>query len=428
MVMLRPFRALRYDPAMVGDLAAVVAPPYDVITDTHRDALHERSPHNVIHLILNRAADPYGTAAQLLRTWRSEGVLARDSEPALCFYVEDFVLPNGAARQREGIIGIVRLEAFTSGHIRPHERTLARAKEDRMRLLRACRTNLSPLFGLFADQLQVLQPARRMAASRPPDINLRDEGGVRHRLWLLRDPQVIEAISTPLVAQPVVIADGHHRYETALAYAEQRRAEGIHDPAAAYNFVLMYLTSMDHPGLVILPTHRVLSSAAHFDVPRFLSQLQRHFRLQRFPRSAREPFLAALRESPRPGRFGMILASEDDLLLATLDDARVTDQYAAHLSPVVRRLDVTILDTVLLRGLIGIDCTAAAQDGRLSYTHDDGAAFTAVDRGAHAAFLMNPPAVADVQAVCVAGQTMPEKSTYFYPKLLTGLVFHPLDD
>jgi uncharacterized protein (DUF1015 family) len=424
--MLRPFSPLRYDPAVIGDLAAVVAPPYDVIPEAHRNVLYERSERNVIRLILNRSADPYAAAAELLQAWRRDGVLVRDRAPALCRYVQDFVLPNGEARQREGIIGAVRLEPFSSGQIRPHERTLAKPKEDRMRLLRACRTNLSPLFALFADKLQVLDAAAA-ASTRPPDIDVRDDADVRHRLWLLTEASVIEAISAPLAEESIVIADGHHRYETALAYSEERRSQGSQDPDAPYNFVLMYVTSMSQPGLVILPTHRVLLKSASVDAPKFTAQLQRHFRLRRFPRSAREEFLAALHEPPQLGRFGIVSAGADDLVLATLDDSAVVDQYAGHLHAVVRRLDVPILDSVILRGLIGIDVSAAAQDGRLAYMHDDVAALHAVEQGAQVAFLMNPPDVADVQAVCLAGQTMPEKSTYFYPKLLSGLVFHPLD-
>ncbi len=428
MVMLRPFRPLRYNPEVVGDLAAVVAPPYDVISAAHREALHQRDLHNVIRLILSQEPDPYDSAGQLLQAWRRERVLAREARPALCFYVEDFRLPSGEQRHREGIIGVVRLEPFSSGHIRPHERTLARAKEDRMRLLRACRTNLSPLFGLFADRLQVLDPAKEAAGKRAPDIDIKDDANVRHRLWLLTDPAVITAIGAPLAEESVVIADGHHRYETALAYAEQRRAQGDRDPEAAQNFVMMYVTSMEHPGLVILPTHRVLSGAVRIDVPQFLRELQRHFRVARFPRSAPAQFRAALREPPHQARFGVVLAGHDELLVATASDPAVADAYASHLDPVVRHLDVTILDSVILRGLIGIDCTAAAQDGRLTYTHDDEVALSAVAKGAQATFLMNPPDIADVQAACLAGQTMPEKSTYFYPKLLTGLVFHPFDD
>jgi len=428
MVMLRSFRPLRYNPAVIGDLTPVVAPPYDVISVEQRDALHNRSPHNVVHLILNRATDPYGTAARLLREWRQAGVLTRDAQPALCFYVEDFVLPDGRARQREGIIGTVRLEPFTSRQIRPHERTFARAKEDRMRLLRACRTNLSPLFGLFADKLDVLEPARTAAATRPPDIDVRDDAQVRHRLWLLTVADGTDAITAALANEPVVIADGHHRYETALAYAEDQRAQGATDPEASHNFVLMYLTSMSHPGLVILPTHRVLAAGATFDAEKFVNDLEQYFQLTRFPRARRDAFRACLHEQPQQARFGIILADKDQRIVAVLRDPAVVDRYAGQLAPVVRRLDVTVLDRVILRGLVGIDCTAAAQEGLLTYTHDEDIALGAVERGARAAFLMNAPDIADVEAACRAGETMPEKSTYFYPKLLTGLVLHPFDE
>src|ERR1035437_8663544 len=217
MVMLRPFRALRYNLPTVGDLAAVVAPPYDVISDAYRDTLYARSEYNVIRLILNRDADRYTAAGALLREWRRTGVLLQDTQVVLGYYVENFTLPDGTARERAGVLGAVRLESFDTGHIRPHERTCARAKEDRMRLLQACRTNLSPIFGLYADKQDALQPARRVAASRPADIDLRDDTGERPRLWLLTDPADIGAISDALAAESVVIADGHHRYETAPA-------------------------------------------------------------------------------------------------------------------------------------------------------------------------------------------------------------------
>jgi uncharacterized protein (DUF1015 family) len=429
MVMLRPFRPLRYDPAAIGDLSTVVAPPYDVISDAHRDALHERSPYNVVRLILNRAADRYAAAGELVEDWRRTGVLIRDPEPALGFYVEDFKLPDGTPRQREGIIGVVRLEAFDKGQIRPHERTFARAKEDRLRVLRACHTNLSPIFGLFADKLSALDPARRDAARRAPDMETTDESSVRHRLWLIRDPHLIESMTSVLRAEPIVIADGHHRYETALAYRNEQRAHGVTDPEAPHNFILMYLTSMSHPGLVILPTHRVLWRLPDgIDGPVLMQRLRRHFQLRTFPQSAWPALRDGLREPPQRGRFGIALQGVNELAAATLADPSVLQQYAADRAAAVRHLDVTILDAVILRGLLGIDCTVAAQEGWLTYTHDDASAVRAVEQGARAAFLMNPPRIEDVQAVCQAGETMPEKSTYFFPKLLTGLVFHPLDD
>lgn len=426
MVMLRPFRALRYNPPTVGDLAAVVAPPYDVISDAYRDTLYARSEYNVIRLILNRDADRYTAAGALLREWRRTGVLLQDTQAVLGYYVENFTLPDGTARERAGVLGAVRLESFDTGHIRPHERTFARAKEDRMRLLQACRTNLSPIFGLYADKQDALQPARRVAASRPADIDLRDDTGERHRLWLLTDPADIGAISDALAAESVVIADGHHRYETALAYRDRRRAEGAVDPEARHNFILMYLASMSDPGLVILPTHRVLVDGMRGAPASLPDRLRRYFRLTAFAGSARAEFKAALRHAP--GRFGVAVAGADQLFVASVDDVATIEPYLSTLTPAVRRLDVTVLDRVILRGLLDVDCTQAAQAGRLTYTHDEDGALDAVRRGAQAAFLINPPSMDEVVAVCVAGETMPEKSTYFFPKLLTGLVFHALDD
>jgi uncharacterized protein (DUF1015 family) len=428
MATLQPFRALRYNPAVVGDLSNVVAPPYDVISAAQRDALYERSAYNAVRLILNRAADPYAAAAEALQAWRRDDVLVRDAQPSLCYHVEEFLLPDGSAHRRAGVIGAVRLEPFTTGRIRPHERTFARHKEDRMRILRAVRTNLSPIFGLFANQLAALDGAHAIAAARPPDLALEDGAGVRHRAWLLTEPAAITAISGALADETIFIADGHHRYETGLAYAEECRAKGATDPQAAPNFIMMYLTSMSDPGLVILPTHRVLSGGAGLNTAELLARLRSHFTLTTFARTARGEFLECLRRSQPRGGIGVVLAGADELSVATLADPQVLARYAAHLAPVVRRLDVAVLDTVILRGLMGIDCTAAAQEGHLTYTHDDETALRAIDEGAQVVFLMNSPRIEDVQAVCLAGETMPEKSTYFYPKLPTGLVFRPLDD
>ena len=426
MATVKPFRPLRYNAAAVGDLSTVVAPPYDVISDSYRDTLYARSPHNVVRLILNPAADRYGAAAAAWQEWRRSGVLVRDAQPALCYYVENFALPDGRQCERAGIIGAVRLETFQTGRIRPHERTFARHKEDRMKIMRACRANLSPIFGLYADKQTALDPAREVAASRAADIDLRDDAGERHRVWLLTDPRVISAITEALAPEEIVIADGHHRYETALAYRDQFHAEGQTDPEAPHNFIMMYLASMSDPGLVILPTHRVVTGALRVDAAEALSRLRRYFALQAFPSSARREFTAHVQAAH--GRFGIALAGRDELLVATLADAAGIEPYVAPLAPSVRRLDVAVLDRVILRGLLDIDCTAAAQDGKLAYTHDDDSALDAVRDGGQAAFLINPPSMDEVLAVCVAGETMPEKSTYFYPKLLTGLVFHPLDD
>jgi len=424
MVMVRPFRPLRYNPAAVGDLARVVAPPYDVISPAYRDRLYERSDHNVVRLILNRDTDPYASAAAALGDWRRENVLIREPEPCLVYYVENFALPDGSAHERSGLLATVRLETFASGNIRPHEKTFARAKEDRMHLIRACHTNLSPIFGMFADPEDALAPARELAARRAADIDLYDDSGERHRVWFIRDQSINDELVRRMAPHEVLIADGHHRYETALAYRDFLAAQGQTDATAPHNFILMYLCSMADPGLVVLPTHRVLKELPVSN-EEALRRIGEHFQLSAFPREDRESFTTALHGTP--GAIGIVLRDEPNMWVAALADDAAMSTYGKDLVAAAQGLDVAILDRVLLRGLLAIDPTATAQAGRLIYTHDDAEACEAVGGGAAAAFLLNAPQISDVLAISQAGATMPEKSTYFFPKLLSGLVFHPLD-
>jgi uncharacterized protein (DUF1015 family) len=425
--MLKAFRPLRYNPAAVGDLAAVVAPPYDVISDRDRDAFYERSEFNSVRLILNRDADRYGAAAALLRQWRADGVLVRDREPALCYYVENFEI-GGVAYERTGLISAVRLQAFSEGHIRPHERTFARAKQDRMHLLRACRTNLSSIFGLVPGGPDLLAPARRESGRRPADIDLRQGNGWHHRVWLLRQPELIESIERAFADQTVFIADGHHRYETALEYRDERRLAASGDPDAGYEFIMMYLTSMHDPGLVVLPTHRILWNGAGIKPGQLLQRLKESFDVRTFNVSDTAGLRAALAQAPHGRAFGLAMVGIGERFLVTLTDAKLLERFAGNMAPAVRALDVTLLDAIVLRGLAGLDSTTAERSGRLTYVHDDIEALAAVDAGAEAVFLLAPPHLEDVEAVCLSGETMPQKSTYFFPKLLTGLVFNPLDD
>lgn len=427
MVMLKAFRPLRYNSDVVGELASVVAPPYDVISDGDRDALYERSEWNSVRLILNRDADRYGSAAALLEQWRADGVLVRDRQPALCYYVENFDI-GGVAYERAGLISAVRLEAFSEGGIRPHERTFARAKQDRMQLLRACRTNLSSIFGLVAGGSELLAPARHEADSRPADIDLRQDNGWQHRVWLLRESAVIEPIQRSFAEQTVFIADGHHRYETALEYRDMRRHDAGDDSAAGYNFIMMYLTSMHDPGLVVLPTHRVLWNGSGIKPGQLLQRLKESFVVRTFDPSDAAGLRAALAEAPHGRSFGLAMAGIGERFLVTLNDAKLLDRFAGGMAAAVRALDVTLLDAVVLRGLMGLDSATAERGGHLTYVHDDVEALKTLDAGAQVVFLLAPPQLADVEAVCLSGETMPQKSTYFYPKLLTGLVFNPLDD
>lgn len=424
MVMLRPFRPLRYNSEVVGDLSKVVAPPYDVISDAHRDRLYERDPHNVIRLELGREADRYESAARHLSEWQRERVLCRDSQPSLAYYVENYRLPDGTEKERRGLFSSVRLEPFSSGRIRPHERTFSRAKEDRLKLLRATRTNLSPIFGLFAKGPDLLAPASQAASQTAPDIDLRDEYDWRHRLWFLRTEETQQRLAQALADETVYIADGHHRYETGLNYAREQNEAGA-DPQGAHNYILMYVTSMREPGLVVLPTHRILATLP-IDASALLQQLGTHLQLVEFDRDRRDDLVRFLAASGAPA-FGVVLRDSARLVAAVLANESVLQSFAPDTAAVVRRLDVSVLDAVVFRSILGIEATSAESSGMLRYSHADEEAFQAVEGGAAAAFLMAPPRLDDVVSVCQAGEVMPQKSTYFFPKLLSGLLFHSFD-
>lgn len=419
MIDLRPFRALHYDPAVVGSLAAVIAPPYDVIDDGQLEQLYARSPHNVVRLILNRSADRYAAAAADMAAWRRRGVLVQDREPGLYYYVQDFALADGSRHQRSGVMAAVRLEPFSAGNILPHERTFASAKADRLKLMTACRANLSPIFGVYPGGLDGIEAAREQAAAQAAWIDV-SERGERHRVWRITHPAAVERIVAGLRPATVFIADGHHRYETALMYRDRRRAEGDTDPNAPHNFMLMYLCPMDDPGLIILPTHRIWRGPLPAD---WRARLDPHFETE-----AVEPqqVFARLERGRRPGILGV--HRTDGTYLLHLRDMGVVDRSLAGVHPVVRHLEVSILDGFLLGELLGIDCVRAGQEGLLGFTHDDRQAQAAVDRdGASAAFLLRSPRMTEVEAACRAGQTMPQKSTYFFPKLQSGLIVHLLD-
>lgn len=426
MVNLRPFRALHYDPAAVGDLAAVIAPPYDVIDAAELDRLYDRSRYNVVRIDLNRSADRYAAAAAEFDAWLASGVLVRDTEACLYYYVQDFVLPEGGTRQRSGLMAAVRLEPFESGNIRPHERTFSRAKEDRLKLTIACRANLSSIFGVYPGHAGALAPAREAAEVAPAWIDVRDDRGGRHRVWRVADRSRIERMRAALGDATILIADGHHRYETSLAYRERRRAEGDTDSEAPHNYVLMYLASMEDPGLVVLPTHRLWRSAPGDVPPDWLARLAEHFDIEDFEPSAagEAALLARLEREPGVGCFGLRSADPERCCLLRLRDERRLDEALPAVHPVVRRLDVEVLDALVLKRLLGV----GASEAGIAYTHDQREALAAPRSGAaRAAFLLRPPRMSEVEAVCSAGELMPQKSTYFYPKLQTGLVFHSLD-
>jgi uncharacterized protein (DUF1015 family) len=395
MAVVSPFRALRYDPARVGDLAAVVAPPYDVISPAQQDALYDRSPYNVVRLILPREAARAEAAAATLRAWMVSGVLTRDPRPALYFYSQEFSLKDGSRHRRDGVLCRLGLEEFGTGVVRPHERTFPGPKADQLALLRATGAYLSPIFGLYARPRERFHDVAGIAGA--PMLEIVQDDGEVHRVWRVDDAPAVERVAAALAPETIFIADGHHRYETALAYRGERGADGPRS-------VLAFLSNMEEEGLLVLPTHRLLRVPLRLASADFEERLRECF--------AVEPLTLG---TPRPAGAIDVVLPDRHLRLRAREAARAC---VTHLPASVRGLDVALLHGAILEPMLG----AGSRD--LEFTHDDDEAALAVASGrSTAAFLLNPPTVAAVRAVCLAGELMPEKSTYFYPKLASGLVF-----
>lgn len=421
MATIRPFRGVRYNPAVVGDLQFVVSPPYDVISPEQQTLLHLRSPYNAIHLDLNPDPERYAVAAKTFATWREQSVLIQEEEPALYFYVQEFSLKDGVRRRRTGILTALRLEEFASGKIRPHERTFEHAKADRLALLRACQAQLSPVFCVYSRSGWSLEQAFSSALSAPPLMDVLDEQENRHQLWRITDAGLIAAAASQLERETLIIADGHHRYETALRYRQERLAAGRGTGEESFNYTLAFLTNAQDEGLVILPTHRLLRDAALPNVQHLRMVLQREFRFSAFALNETEAFLSAL-HAPGGRRIGCAFAGANYHWLLAFDD-RITQGLS--LSMPLRSLDVTVLHDVLLPRFLGL--SPDLQKQKLTYTIDEEEALRRVaNHECQAAFLLNPTPFQQVADVCQRGETMPQKSTYFFPKLLTGMVFYQL--
>lgn len=400
---VRPFRALRYA-AAAGPLGTLVSPPYDVISPDERRGYLAVSPYNAVRLILPEVG--YDEVAGLITSWRDQGALAVSDEPVLIAWTQSFTLEDGVPRERRTILATVTLEPYEARVVRPHERTHAGPKEDRLRLTRAVRTNLSPVFGLYPDPEGAAWAAVDPAGD--PDAEVTDAEGTTHRFWRVADADAIAAVATAMADRWILIADGHHRYETALAYRDELRAAGA--GAGGHDRVMMGLTALDDPGLVVLPTHRLLT--------RWPEGADAAFHTR--PVEDVDALLLALAEAPEDApALGLVTPAGARLLTAP---AR------GGLSP-AERLDVAALEREILIPHLGADQAALAHDGVLSYTKDAGEAQDLVASGAvAAAFVLRGIPKSAVAAVAEAAETMPQKSTYFFPKLLTGVAFHSLVD
>jgi len=426
MIVARPFRALHYDPAAV-DMDTVLAPPYDVIDDPERDELYARSDYNAVRLILSKEEDRYAAAGRDLAAWRDRGVLVRDEVSNYYLYAQEFAMPDGSMRERSGILASVRLEEFAAGNIMPHERTFPKAKADRMKIMEACRANLSPIFGIYPSADPSVAALCERTRGGAPWIDARDNRGGRHRVWKIGDTEAVAAMRAGFADTRVFIADGHHRYETALEYRDRRRRAGGGEHES-FNYVLMYLCPMDESGLVILPTHR-LWCGGRGSADGWLEKLKGAFAVEPVPVSGAAELQRCLAGETERGVMAVRLRGESGAFLLRPRDWAAVERALSQVPPTLRELDVTVLDAFVFGQLLGVDYLADTEAGRVVYTHEDERAFVSTDSGeAEAAFFLRATRIEEVQRVCLAGEVMPQKSTYFHPKLQTGLVFHLLDD
>jgi uncharacterized protein (DUF1015 family) len=432
---VRPFRALRFRPEAVGDLALVLSPPYDVVSPEEQRRLLARHPRNVVRLDLpeTEAGDEpderYRRAARTLAEWRSDGTLHKDPRPSIYVYEQWFTVPgSGVDRVQRGFFGRLRLEAFGEGSVLPHERTLDAPKEDRYRLLRATGVNTSPVVGLYADRSGEAARLLEAVAATPPDIEVRDADGVRHRLWALPDDAEHSGPAARLAglagAGPITIADGHHRYETALRYRDERRMARSCEEDPPFDYLLVLFLDAASEALTVLPTHRLVRGPADADVRRALATL---FDVEV---ASRERLIDAFDAAAGPGgrgRFGLWTRSGGALLTAR---RAAFERFLPPGGGALRGLDVTLLG-IALEQLFGIDAEAVGAGDRVGYTKSAGEAIALVDRGmddptaADVAFLLEPTPVSSILAVAADGDVMPQKSTYFYPKPPSGLLINP---
>ncbi|HEX8101527.1 MAG TPA: DUF1015 domain-containing protein [Solirubrobacteraceae bacterium] len=419
---VQPLRALHYALADPADLDAVTAPPYDVIDPEQRAALLARSPHNVVAIDLpepdDPAADHYAHAAALFARWRAEGVLVQDEDPALWVLAQDYTGPDGRERTRHGIFARVRVEAYGPGRIRPHERTHPGPKEDRLRLTRATDANLSPIFSLYDDPDGAAWRAVEAVTAQPPAGEVTDPDGTRHRLWRVGDPTTVEQVRQALAPTELLIADGHHRYETARVHQEEIGGTGGHD------FVLMCLVALQDPGLTIFPTHRLVRGLSADQHELLAAALRESFEIEPIEHAELAP-----PAGDGPLQLGYIDAHFQKAFRLTLKDQAIADELLADHSPAYRRLDTAILEALLLKGPLGLTDEAISHLEGLGYSRTDDEALQLVLDGTYdAAFFLRPSPVEQVREIAAAGEVMPPKSTYFFPKVLTGMLFNPLDD
>jgi uncharacterized protein (DUF1015 family) len=415
---VQPLEALHYDQAVAGPLQQLVAPPYDVIDAEQRAQLAARSPHNVVRIDLPEGDDPYAEAARLFAAWQNEGAVVRDTTPAFWALIQDYTGPDGRRLTRRGIFARVRVTEYGPGKIRPHERTHPGPKEDRLKLTRATKANLSPIFSLYDDPQQAAWTALEPHTGGEPYGAATDDDGTVNRLWRIDDPQTIEQVRQALAPTELLIADGHHRYETARVYAEE-----IGPGPGDHRYVLMCLVALQDEGLTVFPTHRLLTDVKESDKQvRLGSRLRELFDIEPIEQSQLRP-----PEGSGPLQMGYIDSFHRQGYRLTLSDQAIADDALKDFPEPYRHLDTAILEALVIKGPAGLTDDDIDHKHGLDYSRTDEEALEMVlDGRADCAFFLRSSPVQQVRDIAAAGVNMPPKSTFFFPKVPTGLLFNPV--
>ena len=433
MVRIAPFRGVVYNRKKIRDLAKVIAPPYDVISKTEQERLYKKSPYNFVRLDLSQEADSYDAAAQALNDWLAQGIFERDQQPAIYFLSQRFKLKGGEEKERLGFFALTELQDFSNGDIRPHEKTHDAPKQDRLKLMLACQAQLSPIFALYAQPKQTINRILAVAVEGvAPWLDVEQDNGDHCRLWRITDSAVIQKIQQEMRDQQLLIADGHHRYEATLSYRDHmRRERGQWTGREAFNYVMAYCANMNDDNVVILPTHRLVRGYAHKPFLELEEALQTYFYVEQHPKTpeGKVSFLKALKAAAKKHRvIGASFKRDPRYLILRLKNKRIMQRLAKDVSAPLRELDVSTLHLLILEHILGMEPEQQEGGDTVRYFEDEETVLQTLEKEEfQAAFLLNAPKAEEVLAIAAAGEKMPQKSTYFYPKLSSGLIVNKID-
>ena len=426
MAVIKPFRGMRFNTDKAGELKTLCCPPYDIISEEQRKAFIAQNPYNVIRLELPKEGeDVYARAGEVLDLWRRKGILIHEDKPAVYIYEMEFNAYN-KRRTVKGIIARVKVEEFSKGVILPHEFTLSKAKTDRFNLMKATNCNFSQIYALYMDSAHTTLRTIDALSKIDAAYQFTDDDRITHRLWVVTDEKVIAKLTADFADRKLYIADGHHRYETALNYRDYCRANGISKEGDAQDYQMIYLVDMEHPGLVVFPTHRLVRDLEDFDKDKVLAGCEEYFGIEKYTSVGN--MNTVLGEKYREGKKAFAFyCGKGEWYLLTLKDIDVMAKVLPDVSKASQQLDVSVLHSLILEKTMGIDKENMANQVNLTYTKFFEEAIVGVDRGDFCcSFILNPTRVTEIRDVAAAGEKMPQKSTYFYPKMITGMVMNDI--